>query len=774
MLSVVDLGIVHRVEVAPRTAPSGSRSCRPSSAARRSSSSSRRSRPASPPSGARSTVSATFEVPWTSERITEAGRAALLAAGIAPPTHDDTTANGPGALIDLEPRVPCPHCGSRRTVLENVFGPTQCRTIRYCATAASRSKPSSPSDRGRAGSSRPGRRRRGRDHGRRDRPARARSGHEVWIHDVDAAAIERGRAGSGAAWSDARAARPRSGLGRAWVEARLSRLRERRPLDDLTDAGPGLVIEAALEDLAAKRAIFRALDAGTRARRSSRPTRVRCRSRRSPRATRQPDRVLGLHFFNPAPVMPLVEVVATAARSGGRRPGDGAMIAWGKVPVRCADTPGFIVNRVNRPFTLEALAMLDGGRRAGRLDRRGDSRRRLPDGPIRAHGPRRHRHQPRRRARHLRGRSRQVIRSPSVSVRRRSRSGSSPTAGSGGRRSRASTCYDDGRARPDRTGRRPSTPTGRPATMRLDVAGDRRERITLAVVNEAYRAAGEGVATPPTSTSRCAWAPATRRAVRAGTRARWTGAVAAALRRLEPMAPASNRRRPSRHRPEVRVIRDSQADSGPCHVRPVPALGVLTRRRASLRPVVSRRPTVQRRCVGIGDRHAVARADTDANPIDRGRRRGRPPRRARRQTQSRRRPSRSPCDPADGGDAPRSRRWSHPIQLTDGAVRDGWTCASSSSRRARPPCEASGVPIERHGPGDRFPPDDLASPRARWRSASAGWTIARWSTCGSTPPVIRPRPSAHRAKVVQVRVGRRDVAGEPPSRGSPGDTWSAR
>ena len=76
-------------------------------------------------------VTATFEVPWTTERISPAGRLALLAAGIAPPTG--AIANGPAPLIDLEPRVPCPHCGSRRTTLENVFGPTQCRTIRYCA-----------------------------------------------------------------------------------------------------------------------------------------------------------------------------------------------------------------------------------------------------------------------------------------------------------------------------------------------------------------------------------------------------------------------------------------------------------------------------------------------------------------------------------------------------------------------------------------------------------------------------------------------------------------
>jgi ring-1,2-phenylacetyl-CoA epoxidase subunit PaaD len=76
-------------------------------------------------------VDVTFAVPWTTERIGAEGRRRLSQAGIAPP--------GPlegapiGALISLEPRVTCPHCGSSRTVLENAFGPTQCRTIRHCA-----------------------------------------------------------------------------------------------------------------------------------------------------------------------------------------------------------------------------------------------------------------------------------------------------------------------------------------------------------------------------------------------------------------------------------------------------------------------------------------------------------------------------------------------------------------------------------------------------------------------------------------------------------------
>jgi len=132
MLSVVDLGIVHRIEVAP--GGGGIRveilptfvGC-PALELIKASIADRLAALGRPVE-----VTATFEVPWTSERISDDGRRALLEAGIAPPT-DGPSGNPAGTLIDLEPRVPCPHCGSRRTSLENVFGPTQCRSIRYCS-----------------------------------------------------------------------------------------------------------------------------------------------------------------------------------------------------------------------------------------------------------------------------------------------------------------------------------------------------------------------------------------------------------------------------------------------------------------------------------------------------------------------------------------------------------------------------------------------------------------------------------------------------------------
>ena len=189
------------------------------------------------------------------------------------------------------------------------------------------------------------------------------AGHAVWLNDVDAAAIERGRA------------RIRSGLERragrldldpdsaeSWVDERMAGIREASSLDGLAAAGPILVIEAALEDLEAKRAIFRTLDATT-------PSTTILATNTSALSvadiaamTRNPERVVGLHFFNPAPVMPLVEVVVPPRADPIVADRATALVTgWGKVPVRCGDTPGFIVNRVNRPFTLEALAMLAAG-----------------------------------------------------------------------------------------------------------------------------------------------------------------------------------------------------------------------------------------------------------------------------------------------------------------------------------------------------------------------------------------------------------------------------
>ena len=75
-------------------------------------------------------VDVLFATPWTSDRISPAGRDKLRQSGFAPPPH-----LGAGRTLPMlgESPVRCPYCGSERTTLENVFGPTQCRSIRHCA-----------------------------------------------------------------------------------------------------------------------------------------------------------------------------------------------------------------------------------------------------------------------------------------------------------------------------------------------------------------------------------------------------------------------------------------------------------------------------------------------------------------------------------------------------------------------------------------------------------------------------------------------------------------
>jgi len=75
-------------------------------------------------------VEFSFSTPWTSDRISPAGREKLRRSGFAPPPH-----LGSGQALPMlgETQVRCPYCDSARTTLENIFGPTQCRSIRHCS-----------------------------------------------------------------------------------------------------------------------------------------------------------------------------------------------------------------------------------------------------------------------------------------------------------------------------------------------------------------------------------------------------------------------------------------------------------------------------------------------------------------------------------------------------------------------------------------------------------------------------------------------------------------
>ncbi|HEX9894771.1 MAG TPA: 3-hydroxyacyl-CoA dehydrogenase NAD-binding domain-containing protein [Gemmatimonadales bacterium] len=124
----------------------------------------------------------------------------------------------------------------------------------------------------------------------------------------------------------------------------------------------GLVVEAIVEDLSAKQQAFTTLESSTG------PDAVLASNTSSlsitaiASACRRPERVLGMHFFNPAPVLPLVELVGGYATDPVLLQEIRSLVdRWGKTPVIAADTPGFIVNRVARPFYGEALRLVEEG-----------------------------------------------------------------------------------------------------------------------------------------------------------------------------------------------------------------------------------------------------------------------------------------------------------------------------------------------------------------------------------------------------------------------------
>ncbi len=181
------------------------------------------------------------------------------------------------------------------------------------------------------------------------------AGHNVVVYDNNTAALEKGKAS---------------------LTATLQKLQEKGKLANadevllrfsfadniaaFTDCG--LIIEAIVERLDVKKAVFADVEKAVS------DTCILASNTSSlsitsiAAACRKPGRVMGLHFFNPAPLMALVEVIPAIQTNPELIPfAKELMLKWGKTPVIAKDTPGFIVNRVARPFYSEAIRICEEG-----------------------------------------------------------------------------------------------------------------------------------------------------------------------------------------------------------------------------------------------------------------------------------------------------------------------------------------------------------------------------------------------------------------------------
>ena len=181
------------------------------------------------------------------------------------------------------------------------------------------------------------------------------AGWEVLLYDTQDASLENGIARVRGVWdklvekgkiSDAQRSAYNQQLSAAYV------------LREATDVS--LVIEAIYENLDAKRSVFTSLDDLVRED-CILATNTSSLSVSSIAAgVKHPERLIGLHFFNPAPLMPLVEIVPGIATDPAVVEACvAAVAAWGKVGVVAKDSPGFLVNRIARPFYGEALHLFE-------------------------------------------------------------------------------------------------------------------------------------------------------------------------------------------------------------------------------------------------------------------------------------------------------------------------------------------------------------------------------------------------------------------------------
>ena len=188
----------------------------------------------------------------------------------------------------------------------------------------------------------------------------ATAGHHVVLVDADPGAVRRARDGiTKALTRDVEKGRLPAG-GDTSVLGRLTFVEGVNDLAPFADVG--LALEAIVERLDAKQALFGALetivrkDAILATNTSSLPVAA------IGSGCQRPERVIGVHFFNPAPIMPLVEIVPSLATAPEVAAAARALVdSWKKTTVLTSDTPGFIVNRVARPFYGESIRMYEEG-----------------------------------------------------------------------------------------------------------------------------------------------------------------------------------------------------------------------------------------------------------------------------------------------------------------------------------------------------------------------------------------------------------------------------
>ncbi|SAK60054.1 3-hydroxyacyl-CoA dehydrogenase [Caballeronia calidae] len=183
----------------------------------------------------------------------------------------------------------------------------------------------------------------------------ALAGHTVLLYDLDAKALDKARNGIAA---NVQRSIDKKKLDETAGHEAIERVRIITSLSDLRTAA--LVIEAVAERLDVKRALFGELEniVTSECILATNTSSISITAIAAP--LKHPSRVVGMHFFNPAPLMALVEVVHGLATSDAvAQTVYATSAAWGKKPVHAKSTPGFIVNRVARPFYAEGLRVLN-------------------------------------------------------------------------------------------------------------------------------------------------------------------------------------------------------------------------------------------------------------------------------------------------------------------------------------------------------------------------------------------------------------------------------